>query len=96
MKRTTDHRTRVGTALGAFALLLAAGCGTEVASAPAQLEPPEGPKQASPNQQCHGSPQYGGFVCQGEREDEGEQKGRPGQRGESGLAKAGSGPEGWT
>ena len=96
MNRNTNHRARLGTLVGAFALILAAGCGTDVASAPAQISQPDAPKPDAPStQQCHGSPQYGGFVCrgEGERQDDGERKGG---RGQGGLAKPGSGPDGWT
>ena len=66
----TGKYTRLGTALGAFALVLVTGCGSEVATAPAQLPRPEAPEPAPPDQKCFGSPQYGGFVCK----DDGKQR----------------------
>jgi hypothetical protein len=91
MNRTTSKHTRLGTALGAFALVLAAGCGTDVATAPAQLPGPEAPEPAAPTQECHGSPQQGGFVCR----DDLEPKGPRGPASQGGLARPGSGPGGW-
>lgn len=92
MNRTT-HRSRLGIVLAAFALTFVAACGTEVATAPAQIDQPvpSGPQPGTPGQQCHGSPQYGGVVC----EDSPKLKSKKGG-GDSGLARHGSGPEGWT
>ena len=66
---TRHSRPALGIAVAAFVLTLVTACGSEVASAPANIgnpadrvQPAE-PQPGSSDQQCQGAPQAGGFIC---------------------------------
>ena len=88
---SSTHNTHAGFALTAALLALTVGCGSQVSSAPSDISQPAGPKPGSTSQQCHGSPQQGGFVCEPDPPRAGS-----GGGGTGGLARPGTGPEGWS